>query len=85
MNQIILAPRDPLFSLDWSLLSKYGEILQMFHDLVKGEKSARVRDNICASTARILNAGHSQLPVQEVCSNRNPDTSHCGHNFPHSS
>ena len=38
----------------------------MFHDLVKGEKSARVRDNICASTARIISAGHSQLPVQEV-------------------
>ena len=38
----------------------------MFHDLVKGEKSAIVRDNICASTARIISAGHTQLPVQEV-------------------
>ena len=49
-----------------SFISKYTQMLQSFHELVKGEKSARVRDNICAATARVLSAGHAQLPVQEV-------------------
>jgi len=34
--------------------------------MIKSEKYPRARDNICASTSRILSAGHAQLPVQQV-------------------
>ncbi|XP_067929323.1 importin-4-like [Watersipora subatra] len=50
------------------LSDKYPLLLTNLHELVEGEKSGRVRDNICAAMARVLSAGHSQLPVQEVFS-----------------
>lgn len=45
---------------------KYGDLLQMLHSMIKSETAPRVRDNICATTSRILSVGHAHLPVAEV-------------------